>query len=123
MTIRSRRSSGPEHGLILVFPDREGSLFSSAVNRFVDDVEERVDAALVTFALTNGRHPTVSDALAATAFAGCTSVVLVLLDERLSVPTIGRPTPAHIVRCRRDPAEVASTFEAAGADVVVEACA
>lgn len=104
-----------EHGLILVFPDQDGSIFSPAVNRFVDGVEARVDASLVTFALTNGRHPNVRDALAAAAFAGCASAVIVVLDERLPLPTVGRSSATQVVRCRRDPAAVAMAFaEATG---------
>ena len=49
-------------GLVVVFPDEQATLWDGKVNGLVGEVEERFDGPFVTFALLNGRQPSLVDA-------------------------------------------------------------
>jgi len=116
-----------DNALIVDLPDRRGGLWSAEASRLVEEVEGRVDAGFVSFALLNGRQPSVTDALAAARFAGCSSAVLAVVDgdgaaALASLPGSIRRMVVSAASCRRDAQSVADAFRAA-ADGGRAACA
>ena len=103
-------------GLVVVFPEDDVTMWSSEVTTLVEQVEEQVKGSFVTFALLNGRQPSLTDAVLAARFSGCTSLTLVVLGGRdgnilEALPTDGRGEMAAVVTgCRRDPSAVARTY-------------
>lgn len=107
-----------DNALIVVFPDRRGGLWSAEISRLVEQVEEQVDGGFVTFALANGRRPSVADALAAARFAGCSSAVLAVVDGDSGGGLEPRPgslrgLTVSVAACRRNARSVLEVFRAA----------
>lgn len=102
--------------LVLVFLGRDSGLWNSEINELVGAVEERVEAACVTFALPGGRHPSVVDALTAARFAGCTSAVVVVVGQTegysvAALPEARGEMPLTLAICDRDVESIVSAFE------------
>lgn len=113
--------------LVLVFPDQERALFSSDLNGLVSEVEERLGDSFVTFALLNGRQPSLVDAISAARFMGCTSAVVMVVSDRAApsiaaVPRAAGEMPMTVARCTRDPRAISDAF-AASVLAEVAACA
>lgn len=89
MNTRRTRQKAPRVGLVIRFPSTVRGLFNPSIHRLVRSVEDRLGGVFVTYALDSGVSPGVADAVAASRFAGCDSVVVVHLDEWLeSVPAV-----------------------------------
>lgn len=117
--MRTQRNRDPlaETALVLVFPDPGAALFHGEVNRLVTEVEDRVGGAFVTFALLNGRQPSLMDAISAARFMGCTSAVVAVVGDRLgpsveAVPRAWGEMPMTVASCGRDPEAIADAFAA-----------
>jgi hypothetical protein len=107
-----------DNALIVVFPDRRGGLWSGDISRLVEQVEEQLDAGFVSFALANGRRPSVADALAAARFAGCSSAVLAVVDGENGGGVGALPGPLQgmtvsVASCRRNAGSVVEAFRTA----------
>ena len=105
-------------GLVVVFPDAGANLWDAELNRMVSEIEDRLDGAVVNFALLNGRHPSLVDAMVATRFVGCTQAVVAVVGggtglafDLLSGP--GGAFPVTIAGCRRDPEAVVQAYYSA----------
>ena len=121
------RAPQAETALVLVFPDQGETLFSSDVSRLVSEVEERVGDSFVTFALLNGRRPSLMDAISAARFMGCTSAVVTVVSDRMgtSFVPVSRSfgeMPMTVTSCGRDADAIADAF-AASALAEPAACA
>jgi hypothetical protein len=104
--------------LVLLFTSPDGTLWSADINDLVDAVEHRVEAGCVTFALVNGRHPSLVDALSAARFAGCTSAVVAVVDQAgdpavAALPRAHGEMPFTVVTCGRSVESVVRAFELA----------
>lgn len=102
-------------GLVVVFPDDGATMWDKNVNSLVGDIEERVSSSFVTFALLNGRQPSLMDAVLAARFTGCTSVVVAVVDGdggaiELIPSSGGDEISVTITGCPRDPEAVAQAF-------------
>lgn len=118
MTALWNRDSLDRRALVLVFADRDGGLWSQDLNALVNDVEERVDAGCVTFALLNGRHPSLVDALTAARFSGCTSAVVAIVDDGgvpsvAALPRTRGEMPMTVALCGRSVQSIVDAFESA----------
>lgn len=105
-------------GLVVIFPDQGANMWDPELNGLVDSVEGSVKGAFVTFALINGRHPSLVDALSAARFNGCSSAVVVVADSRgPDRPTALMPVdsefPITMAGSARDPEAVADAYFAA----------
>ncbi len=69
--------------LVLVHAHRDG-LWDRELRRLAADVSARLPGIYVVCAATNGRGPALRDALAAARYAGCSSAVLVHLDDTMT---------------------------------------
>ncbi len=102
-------------GLVVVFPDEGATMWDTSVNSLVGDIEQRVSGSFVTFALLNGQQPSLTDAVLAARFTGCSSVVVAVVDGRGGaielIPSSGaEEISVTITGCPRDPAAVARAF-------------
>jgi hypothetical protein len=103
-------------GLVVVFPDDVSSLWDSGVNLFVDEVEQKVDGAFVTFAMANGRHPSLVDALTAARFNGCDSAIVVVVSPTTGDTTVRLMSPPQsefpitVTASHRDAESVAGAY-------------
>ena len=91
-------------------------MWSSEVNDLVGEVEELVQGSFVTYALMNGQRPSLSDAVLAARFSGCTSVAVLVLGggdgrhvELIPAAGLGEISSA-ISGCPREPSAVAEAF-------------
>ena len=55
-----QRNPVASHGLVVVFPDQDASIWDSEINGLVEAVERSIDGACVTLALVNGRQPSLA---------------------------------------------------------------
>jgi hypothetical protein len=103
-------------GLVVVFPDEGANLWDAGANGLVDEVEQRFDGAFVTFALANGRHPSLVDALTAARFNGCDSAVVVVVNPNSGESTVRLMSPPQsefpitVTASRRDADAVAGAY-------------
>jgi hypothetical protein len=67
--------------LVIVFPPGVSGLFNPVVHGLVRQVQDRLPEISVSYALTSGSAPTLSDAIAAARFSGCSSSVVVCAGE------------------------------------------
>lgn len=118
MTALWNRDPLDRRALVLVVADRDSSMWSQDVNDLVNDVEERIDAGCVTFALLNGRHPSLVDALTAARFSGCTSAVVAIVGDG-AVPSVAAlprtrdEMPMTVALCGRSVQSIVNAFESA----------
>ncbi len=110
------RSPVESCGLVMLFPDENASIWDTEMNSIVNAVEDSVEGAFVTFALANGRHPSLLDGLSAVRFNGCTSAVVVVVGAYPSGRTLSAVFPVKsefpvtLTQCRRDARSVADAF-------------
>jgi hypothetical protein len=103
-------------GLVVVFPDEAATLWDSGLNGLVDEIEQKFDGAFVTFALANGRHPSLVDALTAARFNGCDSAVVVVVSPTSGDRTVRLVSPPQsefpitVTASRRDADSVAGAY-------------
>ncbi len=102
-------------GLVVAFPDDGATMWDADVNSLVGDIEARVSDSFVTFALLNGRQPSLMDAVLAARFTGCMSLVVAVVDGDGGaielIPSLGGDEiSVTITGCPRDPDAVAQAF-------------
>ncbi len=102
--------------LVILFPPGVKGLFNPEIHKLVREVEGKLDGVHVTYALSSGGSPTLTDAVAAARFAGCDAAVVVHpQDIMASENPVGRRSGDSIVdwypvASEMDASVVADTF-------------
>jgi hypothetical protein len=102
-------------GLVVLFPDATANIWDSELNGIVNEIEERLDGAVVSLALLNGRQPSLMDAIVATRFLGCTQAVVAVVgggDER-TIEAVDSEFPVTLAACAHNAESVIDAYYSA----------